>query len=91
VSSRVPVTLSADEKAEVRRRAAAHGISMSAYMRTAALATYGAPEDDVEVIWSSLPQSRKEGVIRWLYGLRRKEVPDGQASLLEDLDGQPLP
>lgn len=91
MSSRVPVTLSADEKAEVRRRAAAHGLSMSAYLRTTALATYG-PEDDVEAIWSSLPQSRKEGVIRWLYGVRRKEVPDGQASLLDDLDhGQPLP
>jgi len=80
---KLAVTLTPEEKAEIRHRASSHGLSMSAYMRTAGLATFGAAADDPDVIWSKLSPSRKHQVVGWLFRTSRPTVPEGQGELFE--------
>lgn len=81
---RIPVTLSASEKVELRRRAASHRLSMSAFLRRSALGNSNAPADDPDSWWDSLPPSRKKQVRRWLTTGHETVHVDGQMPLLDD-------
>lgn len=86
MSARVPVTLSDSDKVELRSRASAHKLSMSAFLRLSALGNRNAAADDPDTWWDSLPPSRKKQVRRWLTTNHTTAHVEGQMPLLEDLD-----
>lgn len=80
-TQRVPVPLSPEQKAEIRRRASSHGLSMAEFMRRSALGTFGAPGDDPDVWWDTKTAKRKKQIMRW--ESKRKGAPK--------IDGPTLP
>lgn len=63
---RLSVTLTPSERAELRRRAAAHRLSLAAFIRKAALGVSKGPNADPDLWWDTLAPSRKAQVHGWL-------------------------
>lgn len=85
-SERIPVAVDPGEKAEIRRRAEAHGVPVAVFMRKAALGVRGAPEDDPDAWWDSLSLSRKKQVRAWLLAQKSSNHSRGQLDLLDELN-----
>jgi len=84
-TEQVRVTLTKDEKADLRERARAHGQSVAAYARRTMLAGRPGSGSDVDEVLMSLPQKRKEQIVRWLLDLDRNPAPlPGQLALTDD-------
>lgn len=79
--SRLSVTVSPDERAELERRATMHGTSMAGFMRRAALGERSASEDDPDAWWDSLSLSRKKQVRAWLNASRGADRMPGMDPL----------
>lgn len=87
-TSRLPVTFSPAEKATLRRRAAAHKVTMAAYVRAAALGQRPASRSgvgaDADAWWDTLPPSRRAQVHGWLTARADTNDPiPGQLPLIE--------
>lgn len=72
---RIVTHVSAAEKAEIQRRARLHGMSVSKYLKQAALGTHSGPGAEVERWWSNLTLVRKKQVWGWLNPLPKDEKP----------------
>jgi hypothetical protein len=82
---RITTHVTPAEKAEIQRRAKLHGMSVSKYLKQAALGTHTGPGADVERWWSNLSLTRKMQVWTWLTPARREEKPLGELLPFEDL------
>lgn len=65
-TERVTVRMSPSERAELTRRASAHGMPAAAFLRTSALTGSSAADDSPDAWWDTLPAGRKAQVMRWL-------------------------
>ena len=74
---RIVTHVSAAEKAEIQRRAKLHGMSVSKYLKQAALGSHTGPGADVERWWTHLSLTRKMQVWSWLNPSKREERPLG--------------
>ena len=72
------------EKAEIQRRARLHGMSVSKYLKQAALGTHSGPGADVERWWSNLTLVRKKQVWGWLNPLPKHARPQLEVLPFDD-------
>lgn len=83
--SRLSVTVTPEQRTAIRARAAAHGISVAAFLRAAALGERPTPTGHSAVVddwWDNLPAGRRAQVHRWLTDPGRRDEPmPGQTAL----------
>lgn len=87
---RLSVTLSVTEKLKLWQRARAHGMSMAAFMRAAALGDFSRSRSRIaDEWWDGLTATRRAQVYAWLHGRSdRAEVSPGQLTLVGDNETQ---